>query len=474
MTSCVLTGAVISGHTVDVRIAHGRIADVAGSIAPRRQEVTIPADGRWLHVGLHDHHLHLRSLAAAGGSLGVGPDQVGDGPAFRKIVQEYSARLPVGAWLRAVGYHDSVAGPLDRRALDAIVDDRPVRVQHRSGELWSLNSPATDRLRLTQSAPKGVERDADGVPTGRFWRLDSWLEGQWPAPGLTSLTELSRTAAAGGVTGWTDATPDRSDAEEAALVAAVEAGDILQRLHLLSGPLPARWTPDARGQATRGAMKILLDDADLPPFGDLVALIVRAHLDGRPVAVHCVTRVQTVLAVTALEAAGSNGSDRIEHGAIIPKEMLGQIRHLGLTVVTQPNFVSERGDRYLVDVDERELPDLWRAGSLLRSGIRVAIGTDAPFGDPDPWKAMRAAVDRSTPFGRVLGADEAVTPEEALRWCSGSSAIPWSPRLIAPGAPADLMLLDDPPHRAVLLGRPAIAATWVAGRLVHMNGLVPK
>ena len=447
------------------------MVDIARSIAPGRTEVTIRAGGRWLHVGIHDHHLHLRSLAAAGESLGVGPDQLDGERTFRSVVQNHSAHLPTGAWLRAVGYHDSVAGPLDRHVLDSIVDDRPLRVQHRSGELWILNSSAIDRLELSQDAPVGVERDADGIPTGRFWRLDSWLDGRWPAPGLTGWTELSRAAAAVGVTGWTDATPDRSDAEEAELVAAVESGDILQRLHLLSAPRSAEWSPEANGRASRGAMKILLDDADLPSFDGLVASIERAHLAGRPVAVHCVTRVQTVLAVTALEAAGSNGSDRIEHGAVIPTEMFGQIRDLGLTVVTQPNFVFERGDRYLAEVDERELPDLWRAGSLMRSGVRVAIGTDAPFGDADPWKAMHAAVDRSTMLGQVLGADEAVTPEEALRWCSGGAGTPWLPRLIAQGAPADLVLLDDPPHRAVTLGRPSVAATWIDGRLVHLDGL---
>ena len=422
-------------------------------------------------MGLHDHHLHLRSLAAVQRSLDVGPDQLGDELTLKEAIRKRSALLPSGAWLRAVGYHESLAGSLDRHVLDAIVKDRPVKVQHRSGELWILNSLAIGLIGLPATTPIGVERDLDGRPTGRFWRLDSWLDGRWPRTELTSWIELSRTAAAFGVTGWTDATPNRSDKEEAELIAAVSDGDIVQRLHLMTGPRPVRWTSESCGRASRGSMKILLDDADLPPLEQLIQLIVWAHLDGRSVAIHCVTRVQTVLAVTALEAAGSTGSDRIEHGAVIPFGLLQKIRNLGLTVVTQPNLVSERGDRYLMDVDERDLPDLWRAGSLVRSGIRVAIGTDAPFGDPNPWKAMKAAIDRTTLQGSVLGANESATPEQALSWCSGHAGTPWSSRSITPGAPADLILLDEPPLNAAKLGRTTVAATWIEGRLVHESGI---
>jgi hypothetical protein len=49
-------------------------------------------------------------------------------------------------------------------------------------------------------------------------------------------------------------------------------------------------------------------------------------------------------------------SDRIEHGAVIPAEMVADLR--GLTVVSQPHFVAERGEQYLRDVAPEDLPDL--------------------------------------------------------------------------------------------------------------------
>ena len=59
-----------------------------------------------------------------------------------------AGRCPVGAdgWVRAVGYHEAVAGPLDRAALDEVSPPVPVRVQHRSGVLWTLNSAGLARM----------------------------------------------------------------------------------------------------------------------------------------------------------------------------------------------------------------------------------------------------------------------------------------------------------------------------------------
>ena len=95
--------------------------------------------------------------------------------------------------------------------------------------------------------------------------------------------------------------------------------------------------------------------------------------------------------------------DRIEHGAVVPLELIGRLRDLGLTVVTQPGFVAERGDEYLADVDPADRPDLWRCGSLLAAGVAVGAGTDAPFGSADPWRAVAAAIDRRTEGGAMLG-----------------------------------------------------------------------
>jgi predicted amidohydrolase YtcJ len=469
---------------VDVRIAAGRVVECRPGLRPVAGEEEIDATGCALLPGLHDHHVHLRALAAAQASVPVGPERVRSTAELAARLREAGAGAPAGAWLRCVGYHESVAGPLDRWALDRLMADpaRPVRVQHRTGGLWVVNSAALAALGLDGDDRRGdgdgdgggdgggglagglagVERDADGRATGRLWRMDRWLAGRVPARPAdlaAGLASVSARAAAVGVTGFTDATPGATGPDVAGLAVAVADGTIAQRLHCMahadvSGP--------ARGRFTIGPVKIMLDDDTLPPLDSLADSVRRAHAARRPVAVHCVTRVQLVLMLAALDVAGRAPGDRIEHGAVIPAEMVPALG--GLTVVSQPHFVAERGEQYARDVAPADLPDLWRLRSLIDAGVAVAAGSDAPFGGADPWAVMRAATRR--PAG--LGPGEAVAPETAIGLFLGSPSTPSEPRLVAPGAAADLVLLRCPPREAAgSLGSDLVAVTIIDGAVVY-------
>src|SRR5207302_3851661 len=174
------------------------------------------------------------------------------------------------------------------------------------------------------------------------------------------------------------------------------------------------------------------------------------HGAGRSVAVHCVTRVALVLALAAWETAGVAPGDRVEHGAVVPPDLALRLAELGLTVVTQPGFVRARGDSYLVEVAAEDRPWLYPCASLLAAGVAVGGSTDAPFGDPDPWRSIAAAVDRRTAAGAVLGEGERLTPERALAlFLSPLDDSGGPPRRVAPGAAADLCLLDRPLAQAL-------------------------
>ena len=162
-------------------------------------------------------------------------------------------------------------------------------------------------------------------------------------------------------------------------------------------------------------------------------------------AVHCVTAAQLVVTIAALRAAGSHPLDRIEHAAVVPDDTLADLADLAVTVVTQPNFIAERGDQYLAEVPAAEHAQLWRAGSLLKANVQVALSTDMPFGRGDPWAAMRAAVRRGTPSGAVLNAGERISAEEALTMFLGWPDRPSRLRAVEPGQPGDLCVLTQPP-----------------------------
>src|SRR5262249_55249598 len=143
---------------------------------------------------------------------------------------------PRGGWIRGVGYHDSVAGALDRRDLDALAPGATVRVQHRSGALWVLSSVGIARLGLDRGADApGAERDAARRATGRVYRADAWLRERLGAADPPDLAAVGAALARCGVTGATDATAGNGAAELAILEAAVARGTLPQRLLLMGG-----------------------------------------------------------------------------------------------------------------------------------------------------------------------------------------------------------------------------------------------
>lgn len=436
-----ITRAEIGGAApLDVRIAEGTIAEVAPSLGRRPGESVLDAAGGVLLPGLHDHHLHLLALGAALTSVPCGPPQVRDADGLARALS--SVRGEKG-WIRGVGYFESVAGEPGREQLDRLVPERPLRIQHRTGVLWMLNSAAVSRLGLDRGvdAP-GVERDGAGRATGRLFHLDAWLRERVGSERPPDLGEVGHRLARCGVTSVTDATAETGPVELEILVAAADAGAVQQRILVMGLPT----LPDpSHARVVRSAVKVRLAEDALPAFDDVTQIVRRACEAGRGVALHCVTRAELVFAAAVLEAAGARRGSRIEHAAIAPPDAVAFLARLGARVVCNPSFVRERGDDYLANVDAGDVPWLHRCRGFLAAGIPLGAGTDAPFGVFDPWQAMRAAVDRRTEAGAVLGADERLSPEEALALFLAPGATPGgAARRIAPGEPADLCLLDRP------------------------------
>jgi predicted amidohydrolase YtcJ len=447
----------VDGAVVDVRISGGLVVDVAPAIRFARDDEVVDGAGGALLPGLHDHHVHLLALAATRRSVRLGPPEVVDAQGMAAALRAADVALPADAWIRAVGYHDSVAGPLDRRHLDELVPQRPVRVQHRSGALWVLNAAAL----------RAVGEDAGG--DGRLYGADRWLRDRIRQDDPPDLAAVGRELSAYGVTGVTDATPFSHREDLDLLAAACARGDLPQRVQVTGGPALAG--ADVPPGLEVGPVKVLLADHDLPALDDLEVWLRGAHRHGRSVAIHCVTREALVLALAAWDEAGARHGDRIEHGAVVDHELGRRVAGLGLTVVTQPGFVAERGDRYLVEVDADDRPHLWPCRSLLDAGVAVAASTDAPFGDPDPWRAIAAATTRRTTEGRTLGRHEAVDARTALFLLLGDLADPGGPpRRVRCGVAADLCLLDEPLDTALAHPDPEhVVLTLQGGAVVHQR-----
>jgi predicted amidohydrolase YtcJ len=452
----ILRNVELDGAITDVTV-RGSVVESIGS-----HRTKSPADEELdgghgaLIPGLHDHHLHLLATAAAAESVVLGPPQVTDRSQFAEVLTRAAGALPPGSWVRGVGYHESVAGELDRWILDSIVPDRPARIQHSSGAAWFLNSPALSAI---------GEASADG----RMYRRDGSMRTDGAAMAPRTLRPTSRLLSAYGVTGVTDATPSEDLSSVELLGRAVSDGSLVQDVTVTGAPSLAG-APPVEG-IHWGPVKFVIADHELPTLARICEAYRIAHENDRSIAVHCVTPVALALALAAWSEAGVRPGDRVEHGAVVSPEAAERMAELGLVVVTQPGFIASRGDRYLVEVERADIPHLYPCGSLMARGIRVGGSTDAPYGELDPWRAMAAAITRRTASGHVISSGERVTPERALGLFLTPPEEPGGrPRSISPGMRANVCLLDRPLRE--VLDEPSsdhVSATIIGGCIAYLR-----
>ncbi|MGI8333039.1 amidohydrolase family protein [Actinomadura scrupuli] len=468
MTALLLRDAELDGRTrADVRISDGRITEIAGSLTRRAGEAEHDCHGGALLPGLCDHHLHLHALAAAERSVRCGPPAVTDRAGLGAALA--AARPDAHGWIRGVSYFETVAGDLDAAGLDRLCPDRPVRVQHRSGALWMLNTAAASAVGLASADHPGIERTPGGVPTGRLWRADAWLRAHLP-PAPPDLAPVGARLARLGITAVSDATPELEDGAAEAIADALRDGALPQRVQLLGAPLGAV-PPGDLPRLGIGPYKIMIADSALPSLPELTRQISAVHATGRAIAAHCVTREALVILLAALAEAGTLPGDRIEHAALVPAELVPELAHRRLRVVTQPGFLAHRGDDYLRDVPGGEHIDLYRCASLTAAGVRLALSSDAPYGPLDPWEVMAAAVHRRTPAGRVAGPGERLTPGLALAAYLAPPHDPGGPaRRVRTGADADLVLLSVPLATALSAPDTDLVRLVLAGGRVVAGG----
>ncbi len=454
-----IQNAEIWGHGLaDLRIANGRITQI-GQLKAQPHEPTLNAQYCALIPGLHDHHIHLAALAVRHASIVCGPPEISDEAGL-------SARLTShlgDGWMRGIAYHESVMGLPCAAQLDQIIAHRPLRIQHRSGRMWLLNSLALAQLLKRASPPPGLERENDKY-TGRLFDEDAWLQralASTPPP----FAVVSKQLSAYGITGLTDMSP-RNDPAIAAHFTTEIASNALQQRVILAGTLALATASSGAWQC--GPAKLHLHENALPDLDETMQFIASAHAQNRGVAVHCTSEVEMIFALAALQSAGTSAKDRIEHAGITTDAMLDDIARLGLSVVSQPHFIAEKGDAYLRDVEPCHHAALYRLASFAHAGVPLAAGSDAPFASADPWASIAAAISRQTPSGAIIGADEALSPEAALALYLADPMELARQRRIYIGAPADLCLLNQPWHIARnALNSNLVRATIMGGNCVY-------
>ena len=146
------------------------------------------------------------------------------------------------------------------------------------------------------------------------------------------------------------------------------------------------------------------------------------HLAGWQLAVHAIGDRAVDVALDALEKAQrlqpppGGPAPRSSTPGLVRPDQLPRFAALGVTAVVQPNFLRYFGDDYAAIMGEERAP-LALPGPGLPRPRRPAGGQLGPAGDGRRAAAGDPVHGRSGPRspGRLIGPDEAITVDEALR-----------------------------------------------------------
>ncbi|GAA3729871.1 amidohydrolase [Streptomyces tremellae] len=127
---------------------------------------------------------------------------------------------------------------------------------------------------------------------------------------------------------------------------------------------------------------------------------------------------------------------RIEHAEMMTPETVAAFAELGLTASVQPAFDAAWGGEdgmYATRLGAARAGTLNPYAALLKAGVPLALGSDAPVTPLDPWGTVRAAAFHRTPAHRV-SVRAAFTAHTRGGWRAFGRD---DAGVLAPGAPAD-------------------------------------
>ncbi|MFJ1876527.1 amidohydrolase [Streptomyces sp. KS_5] len=519
------TAVAVTGDRITA-VGREEVHDLAG---PRTEVVDLA--GRLLLPGFQDAHVHP---VPAGLEL-TQCDLTGTRTADETFaaVRAYADAHPEQEWITGGGWSMEAfeGGTPTKELLDSVVPDRPVYLPNRDHHGAWVNSRALALAGITRDTPDPadgrIERDASGEPSGTLQEGAMQLVGRLTPPAtqadrVAALLHAQRHLHALGITAWQDAlvgdflgmdnpaqaylTAARDGSLTARVVGALwwdrERGseqipELAERREALShGRFRATSVKlmldgvaetgtaalvdpylDKCGCATANRGTSFIDPEQLPKYvTELDALGFQCHF-------HALGDRAVRDALDAIEAArAANGpSDtrpHLAHLQVIQPADVPRFARLGAIANIQPLWAAHEPQ-----MDELTIPFLgperatWQYpfGALLRSGARLAAGSDWPVSSPDPLHGVHVAVNRVTPDAddaQVFLPGERIGLAEALTaYTAGSAHVNHLDDTgeVRAGALADLVVLDRDPFDgpAEAIAQTRVARTYVGGAQVY-------
>jgi predicted amidohydrolase YtcJ len=450
-----------------VLVRDGIIRDVAPIAELRRANAgarVIDAGNATILPGLVDAHAHLYGLG-----LSLETVNLTDTTSFDEVLDRVRARAATsgqGEWIMGRGWDQNdwtVKEFPTAAAVDAVVADRPVWLRRVDGHAAIANTAAMRAAGITRETadPEGgrVIRDSAGNPTGVF--VDSAMDLiERVEPPVTFEQRKRRVAAAAqriaeqGLTAIHDAGADNDTIR--AVRELVDEGRFPIRVYTMLGDddaLLREWFArgplnDHGGRLTVRSVKLYADGALgsrgaalLAPYSDdpsnsglmiatpahIADVSQRAKASGFQVNTHAIGDRGVRNVLDAYERAGVNAADRfrIEHLQVISPEDIPRLARSGVIASMQPTHATS--DMYWAEarLGARRVKGAYAWRSVLNSGARLALGSDFPVEEVNPWHGIYAAVTRQDQKAYPAGGwypSEKLTLAEAIRGFTSDAA----------------------------------------------------
>ena len=448
----------------------------------------VDLEGRALLPAFLDPHSHLLACAYARLQVPLG-ECAGWGEITDRLSRHVQERgVQPGEWVKGTGYDQNAlaegAAP-DRFCLDRACPNNPVVIQHASGHAGVFNTLALERLGAL-NGDCGLERDGQGELTGRGEEnpfLD--LLGRIPMDGLEDVLRAFQGAqeeyASHGI----------ATAQEGLLqpVMAPVYQEILRRglLYLdVNAYVPPADYDRLRGQFAQGVsdspgifqvagMKIFLDGSPQggtawvrEPYagggcgistmtdGQVLSAFRQALDRDAQLLAHCngdraAEQYLTLLAQAEREAGKKLCRPVMIHAQLLGLDQLERVKALGVIPSFFVAHVYHWGEIHVKNFGLDRAGRISPAGSALAWGIPFTFHQDSPVIPPDMLETIWCACVRRTKTGRVLGAEERIPVEAALRAVTQTAALQYGLErelgTLRPGKRADFVLLSGDPLR---------------------------
>ncbi len=244
---------------------------------------------------------------------------------------------------------------------------------------------------------------------------------------------------------------------------------------------------DPLGCHSRGSGLSYIDPAALPGYVsqlDAAGFQVHFHAIGDRAVREALDAIEAARAAGRRDGAGSEDNrPHIAHVQVVHPDDVPRFAALNVTATIQGLWAAHEPQK-----DELTIPVLgaeraqrqYVFGELLRSGARLAAGSDWAVSSASPLRAIHVAVNRSLP-GATGPYAEPFLPEQRLDLAEALAAytigsahvnhLDGETGTIERGKLADLVVLDRDPfaHPAADIGGTGVAATYVQGQEVYLS-----